>query len=45
MASIEEKASRKFWRSPELMEMLIRFLDAATIEELGKAQANPQYAK
>ena len=37
MASIEEKASRKFWRSPELMEMLIRFLDAATIEELGKA--------
>ena len=37
MASMEEKASRKFWRSPELMEMLIRFLDAATIEELGKA--------
>ena len=36
MASMEEKASRKFWRSPELMEMLIRFLDAATIEELGK---------
>ena len=36
MASMEEKASHKFWRSPELMEMLIRFLDAATIEELGK---------
>ena len=34
---MEEKASRKFWRSPELMEMLIRFLDAASVVELGKA--------
>ena len=37
MSSLEEKASKKFWKTPELVEMMLPHLDASSILELAKA--------
>ena len=37
MSSKQGSAGKKFWKTPELVEMLLTHLDAASILELGKA--------